>query len=377
MKNSSFDAVMAQGAEQFNHLLKQAKIVRDEQLKHDEIMKKIEEVRGYVDMYYPYFDDPYYETLWREHKLSLNDLIEIMNRGRHDEIMYMIKHYNHAVNENDQKNQGVHAYFPLPEEIQEMLAKRNNSEEINAYLEVQSFGAKAQNVILERKNADEILCYIRRYALLPEQQKKFLDLDMPNVFEEYVRCYGLCDELLDDIFNKLKAGDKKPLRNFLALHSLPVKYEKELVIAHDIEMFSDYISCYEYLSDEAEETLAFEGDSQFKLFYIEHIRVLSLVRREYGCRSKNFLGHLLKPRPLDYEVILKALLAIPLEYYACENCVKDNVIMQHGTSGQVVERIAQKKPLALESLGLLFFRNEPNLFEAYLDNCSDGQFFKS
>jgi len=377
MKNSSFDAVMAQGAEQFNHLLKQAEDERKERLKHGEIMKKLEEVRGYTDMYYPYYDDPYYETIWREKMLSLEELTEIMNRGRHDEIMHMIYHYNHAISGDEQKARNIPGYFLLPEEIEEMLAKRNNPEEIKAYLEVQSFGARAQNVILERKDPDEILSYIHRYAFLPEQQKKLFKLDLPNAVEEHIRSHGLCDELLDDIFAKLKAGDKKPLRDFMALHNLSVKYEKELVLAQDVEMFSDYISCYECLSKEAEETLALEGNSELKLLYIDHIRVLCVARREHKHHCKDFLANLLKQRPLDYEVILKTFLAIPAEYYACDNCIKDNDLMQHGTSGQVVERIAKKKPLHLESLGFLFFRNEPNLFEAYLDNCSNDVFFKS
>jgi len=381
MNNSSIDAVMTQGAEQFN-----------EQLKHEEIMEKLKKICGYQYVDYGcsedwYHDGPY--VCWHDGSLPLEDLVEIMNRGRHDEIMYLINRYNNAVDYENQKRTGHPAYFSFPEEIQVMLAKRNNPEEMNEYFKVQGFGALGQDVVLERGNHDEILNYVRRHGLLPLCQKKLLERNVRSEIVEHVCRHGLCDELLDDMFKELQEGKMSWYQDFISMHELPVKYQKKMMEVVNSEIFSQYINRYglweeahetliekrsdddiklyirrhRYLSLAAEKALVSKGSTGLNTIYIEHKHNISSDDR--------FLKCLLKHRPLDYPSIARLLVVIKPKHYASYCYVKDAEIMKSGTREQVLERLSKKERLTLESLGILFFRNEPELFETYLDSCSN------
>lgn len=384
MKKNYSSSAVAQGAEQFNN-----------QLKHEEIMKKLDGVCGYqyvdFDNDEGYHNGPY--VCWHEKKLSLEELTEIMKRARHDEIMHMVYRYNNAVNYENQQIKHCPSYFPLPEEIQEMLAMRNNREEIDAYLEKQGFGAKGQDVVLNRGNHEEILSYVRRHGLLPKQQKKLLKRNNLDEIEEHIRRHGLSDELLDGIFKEVSEGNMTSYQKFVDLHELPVKYQKKMLEVADAEMFSHYIHHYglwedvhemlvktrsegdikqyicrhRYLSASAEKALVAKNNTELNALYIEC---------KYNSSSDTrFLTALLWQRPLDYASITRALLAVKAKRYDSEFYTEDAKIMKDGTREQVMERIAKKQNLTLRCFSLLFFRNEPDLFEAYLNTCQYGCFF--
>ena len=384
MKQEKSNSAVVQGAKQFN-----------DQLKHEEIMKKLDGVRGYQYVIYggddDYNDGPY--VCWHDGKLPPEDLTEIMNRARHDEIMYMIYRYNNAVDYENQQKGHCPCYFSLPEEIQEMLAKRNNREEIDAYLEKQGFGAKGQDVILKRGDHEEILSYVRRHGLLSEQQKKLLKRNNLEEIEEHIRHHGLCDDLLDGIFKEVQAGNMTAYQNFIDLHELPVKYQKKMLEIADAEMFSHYIHHYGLWEDAHEMLVKTRSDDDIKQYICRH-RYLSALAENALVAKRNtelntlyveckynsgsdtrFLVCLLRQRPLDYASITRALLAVKAKRYDSDLYATDAKIMKDGTRKQVLERIAKPERLTIRCLSLLFFRNEPDLFEAYLDTCKCDCFF--
>ena len=385
MNNESPNPVVAQGAAQFN-----------EQLKHDEIMEKLKGVCGYQYVDYGcneggYHDGPY--VCWHDGSLSLEDLTEIMNRGRHDEIMYMIYRYNNAVDYENQQKTSHLSYFSFPEEIQVMLAKRNNAEELNEYFKVQGFGALGQDVILERGNHDEILNYVRRHGLLANQQRKLLEHNVRSEIVEHVTRHGLCDELLDDMFKEVQEGKMSWFQDFVSMHELPVKYQKIMLNIVNSETFSQYIEHYGLWEDAHETLIKMRSDDDIKLYIARH-RYLSYEAEKALAAKRNtdlntayikskhniasdtrFLICLLMQRPLDYASITRILLVVKPKRYCADCYVSDTYIMKHGTRDQVRERIAKKERLTLENLGILFFRNDPELFEAYLDSCSYDNYF--
>lgn len=88
---------------------------------------------------------------------SLNQLKQILKRGNHQEILLMIHRYGHlGPSERYVLDCPFCPHFDhhdrlfgdiLPEEIQVLIAKRGNMEEISAYLSYQNFGSAAQKIL--------------------------------------------------------------------------------------------------------------------------------------------------------------------------------------------------------------------------------------
>lgn len=370
----------------------------DERTKHENFMALINQVKGYFQ---ECSCDYGHGSYWRVNTLPIETLREILNRGNHEEILHLIHRYG-ASCPPEHFTYACAACHPykttdhiLPEEIQGMIARRGNRTEIDAYLSYQGFGAAGQDAILERGDHNEIMRYLSRHGLLLEQQRKLKSRGNQEEWQLHISKHGLAPELIDEIFDKIEAGGSyAEYDEFISRHELPVAQQVRmlktvnqaaffsyieryglwedahgaLVNFRSEEELSRYIKRHRYLSFSGEAKLARKGSHALNMLYINK-RV---------CRERDSINYfwqkLLTVRPLDYEAIGSCFLKLDYteffsEYGFAERETEpeDIKLMKNGSHVEVMTRIAGA-PLGLKALAELFFRNNPEEFEAYLDS---------
>ncbi len=396
MKTNSENKCVAQGAAIWN--------AREE---HERIMKMLDGVYGH----WAYCQCDYgHGSYWTVKHLSLKELFEIMKRGHHDEIIHMIKRYGDAT-PPARYSQGCdqcHRYpttdHILPEAIQELIALRNNREEMDLFLHYQGFDKCGQDVVLDRGNHDEIMHYLLRHGLQAAQQRKLRQRGNRDEFLLHIEKHGLAPELLDEMFDRIEAGGTTDeYYDFIFRRELPVEQQKRMLRtvkspefrayvkryglwrgthADLIEYRSEddifyYLEIHRYLDAPGEDKLTGKKSSRLNLLYAS-------VRPEKEFDTiDHFLENLLSVRPLDYAALsacfLKKDYALTHSYSFRSDEEKkqeeaDVRLMKEGSHKAVMERI-KKASLQPKALAQLFFRNNPQEFEAYLEFRQKG--FKS
>ncbi|MBQ8436863.1 MAG: hypothetical protein IJX20_04355, partial [Alphaproteobacteria bacterium] len=125
---------------------------------HASIMQELSNVHGFVDSYVMINGNYYY---WAVKTLNGQRAIEIAKRENHDEIMYMIHQYGKSICPSEKRSWLQSVKEPvLPDEVQVIIATRNEPDEMSAFLQYWGFDSAGQNVVLERKNHDELLNYV-------------------------------------------------------------------------------------------------------------------------------------------------------------------------------------------------------------------------
>jgi len=368
----------------------------EERQRHEEIMAKIGTVRGFRDVDY---SGPY--VTWREITLPLNELKEIMARDRHDEILYLINRYNSAVSYEDQQQAKRPCYLSLPEEIQEMIAQRNNKEEMDAYLSCQGFGEKGQNVVLARGDHDEILAYVARHGLLPEQQRALLMRANEEEIFVHISCHGLADELIDEMFTEFELnGEFGFFYDFIEHHELPVFAQKKMLElmpgwsvldyfnryglwneAHasllefcDEEVIVTYFQKHHYLCPSAEDVLAtipnLEKRERLVRAYIRYWKDGSFKQGDH------FLSALLLDARNNRDAIAEVLLVIPYtQNFLHDEAKSDFMLIKNGSDEELTKRFEEDVLLHVQALAELFFERDSELFFAYIDKCEKGNYY--
>jgi len=370
-----------------------------ERQKHEDVMAKIAQVKGYYEVDYGdavYGGGPY--MTWRENKLSLDELWQIMNRSQPDEIMALIHRYNHAVSEDNQRNGQHLPYFSLPEEIQEEIAFRGVQEEIDAYLEVQGFGAKGQNVILDRENHDEIMNYVSKHGLLLEQQRKLLARGDEDEIQLHISRHGLAKEILDEMLDNVeKTEDCTFFYKFIALHELPVEQQKRMLCVVPDGAILDYFNKYG-LWNEAHITLLLHCHKEvIKIYFEKHhylcpeaedvlatLRVRE-VREElidayirfwkdgsgHFLPQDHFLPALLKEPEANRDAIAQVLLKMPYSpYFIREDVEQDIELVKNGSDEALQARIDEGRPMHIRAFSELFFERDSKFFVDYMEKCA-------
>ncbi len=391
MKPTNVDECVAQGAAAWN-----------ERETHEKIMAKLTGVYG--DMAYCQCDygHGYY---WSVHRLPEADLLEIMQRGNHNEILFMIQRYGNSAPpvHYTQDCAACHGTpttdHILPDKIQEMIALRNDREEIDTYMSFQGFGVCGQDVILERNNHEELMRVISRHGFLPPQQRKLKQSGDKEAFLLHISRHGLSSDLLDEMFDRLEdGGSTDEYYEFITRHELPVPQQKRMLKTVKTPEFEAYISRYglwedvhgdlldyrseneiftylkihPYLSGKGEHKLA-----QLKSHRLNMLYVTTRPEKKFD-KIDNFWVELMKVRPLDYPALSKCFLKLDYtaqwSYYLMPGQETESVdmdLMKNGSHEDVMKRVVLG-PLSRKSLAQLFFRNNPKEFEAYLDS-HDGQ----
>ena len=370
-----------------------------ERQEHEAIMAKISQVKGYYVVDYGdavYGGGPY--MTWKECTLSLDELWQIMKRSQSDEIMALIDRYNHAVSKENLQNGRHLPYFSLPEEIQEEIAFRGVPEEINAYLAVQGFGAKGQDVILNRGNHDEIMNYVSKHGLLLEQQRKLLERGDEEEIRMHISRHGLAQEILDEKLNEVeKTGDCSFFYKFIDLHELPIEEQKKMLCivpewaildyfnkyglwneAHITlllhcpkEVVKIYFQKHHYLCPEAEDVLATLRVKEVREELVD--AYMHWWKRGNGCflPQDHFLSALLKEPEANHDAIAHLLVNMP--YSSCfidENVEQDMELVKNGSDEELQTRIDAGQPMHIRAFSELFFERDSKFFTDYMAKCA-------
>lgn len=367
MKNINESGIVAQGAAAWN-----------EKETHEQNIKLLSNVYGEISSYIEINGYCYY---WQTKLLSEEDALSVVKRGNHDEIMYMIHQYGKAICPAEKRHFLHHVYHSaLPESVQEHIAQRNHPDEMEAFLSYWGFGERGQDVVLDRNDHDELMGYLNRHGFLCKQQRKLKERNNRDEIVLHIRKHGWADELLDEMFDNLARGfGLEDYYEFINNRELPVKYQKkmlQIVRPPEFEAYVDryglwnevhedlveyrllsevryYLERHPYLDWKGECKLAQKGLSADKAYYIKH-KVGSI---------NGFLWAMFYERPLDYELLTECFLKITAPYAENE---EDILLMKNGTHEQVMLRIGKAK-LGDRALANLFFRNNPEEFESYLD----------
>lgn len=362
-----------------NEFVAQGAATWQEREEHDRIMKALDNVRGFVDSYFYINGNCYY---WSTKPLPEEEALAIAQRGRHDEIMYMIHQYGRAKCPGDQQQHLHHVHTCLlPQSVQVIIARRNNREEMDAFLLYNGFEELGQDIVLDREDHEEIMRYVDRHGFKLKQQRRLKQRGNKDEIGLHIARHGLADELLDEMFDEIAAGGSlDEYYQFIERNQFRPTYQRRMLQTVGTDAFKAYADRYGlweevhgdlieyrlpsevmyylrrhcYLSWDGEKKFARKARHEDKAFY---------VTNKKGDSINSFLWALFTVRPLEYDLLTECFLKLTYPYHIVEEDVK---LMQDGSHQEVMERI-EAGTLDDKALTALFFRNNPSEFEAYLD----------
>ena len=374
MQKNEITQAIAQGATQW-----QARQL------HDEIMNKIQKIRGWMSYEEDY--DQYPVKLWHENVLTEDEILYILARGNSEEITEMIRHYGQL-----SKDRGYGPVFsPL---VQATIARRNVRVEIDVHLEFQGFGHEGQDAFLEVASPEDILNMVSKHGLGPKQQLWLLENGTDEAICMHMRCHGLAYEVEAVVLEQLKAGNGRLYYMLIEQHELSVSGQILLTEVASPEAFLAYIKRYglwngahtamvknrpvnelmtyirlhRFLEPGAEKALAQKRQPELNLLYAEvHVKGQN--------PESHFLEALLLVKPLDMAALNVELQKVPTKI-CCprERDREDYEIMSNGTHEQVMRRLKLGGTLCLQAFTSLFYRNNAQEFETYINNCEKYYF---
>jgi len=355
-----------------------------ERLKHEEIMRKLSGIRGYETQSNC---DYGYCMNWKVDAPSVNELQEIVERGNKEEILYLIHQYGKALPPKTPPrgctacNGGRWEITVIPEEIQELIAKRGVPVEMAAFVSYYGFGEKGQNVILGRANHEEIMWYVDQHGLLLEQQRKLFKRGNKDEINLHLLRHGMHDVLINEMFSSIQQENSKEL--FYQCIKGP-----EFSVANQIKMlnivnhkeFSAYITEHGLWEDVHEELVNKRSEEEVRLYIIRHRYLSPKAARKFIEKTdtsgrlffmKNAISGiyfamdaLLSTKPCDLEALEYGFKNY--QYYANDEDFDEQDLMLNGTENQVLEYIRNNRYLRMKSWATLFFRGELSLFKKCL-----------
>lgn len=268
-----------------------------------------------------------------------------------------------------------HRYFSS--EIAPLL-ERGDHDIIMCYLKKNYVSEEAFKGIWDRGNNEEILFALEQVSLVSlEIQKKIFEKGTLEQKRKFVSRFKWDDMLVNEMFDKLdKDGVEDDLLEYVKHHELSVVCQKRMLASVSTEFFKTYISKYglwedvhtvlllkrsdeevrlylekhHCLSNEAEDIFFLKASFDDKLFYIETRKRPNL----------HHLTALIKVRPVEYE-----LLSIAFLKHADRFPRKSEISLS--SYDRVRDIVSSGRTLSSKEVVTLFLRDEPELFESYLD----------
>lgn len=299
----------------------------------------------------------------------------LIERGHHEEIVqYMRCHGLESSIYSELLKRGDH------DEV--MLALKNSSVHL-------SDSELSLDVVLKRGNHDEIMETLQRIssALTEEQQR--LIVSRGDTSEMTVMVHkGLCASLIEEILTSFEQGSVHSLAKVFAFYTakLDSKQEQRFIKFAPSDAFKLYIIQH-YLSDSAVKTMIAVRSDEDISFYLENRPRNEILKSEtenalidkaytnalfayyqrldmWNGENISFIHRLLSHRPLNYDLLIKIFTKIPVGEDVDENEV---ALMTNGSREDVKFYISDSSVvLCRKAFIALFFRVDPNLFEAYL-----------
>ncbi len=356
-----------------------------EQLKHDEVMEKLSRIRGYEKQV---TCDYGYCMQWFVDAPKVEVLREIVARGVIEEILYLIHQYGRALPPQTPPkgcsacNEGKWTVTVMPEEIQEMIAKRGLTVEMAAFVSYYGFGAKGQDVILKRGNHDEIMWYLEKHGLLLEQQRKLFKRGNKDEIALHLSRHGMHDALLDEMFEGMKDGKNLDLfHQCVKGPEFSVKYQKKMLAIAKSPEFEAYVTRHGLWEEAHEELVEKRSDREVRFYIIKHHYLSSKASAKYiergGTSDRMFfmknaingvyfaMEVLLKHKPYDYDALDYGF--EHYEYHRFETDIDELNMMHEGLETQVIEYVENKRNLKMKSWAALYYRCDRKLFERCLE----------
>ena len=356
-----------------------------ERLTHDEVMEKLSKIHGYEKQV---TCDYGYCMQWFVDAPKVGELRNIVDRGVVEEIVYLIHQYGRALPPSTPPRGctactgGKWNVTVIPEEIQEMIAKRGVAVEISTFVSYYGFGAKGQDVILERGNHEEIMWYLERHGLLLEQQRKLFARGDKDEIALHLSRHGMHEALLDEMFEGMKNGENIELfHQCIKGPEFSVKYQKKMLSIVKSPEFEAYVTRHGLWEDAHEDLVEKRSDREVRFYVIKHRYLSSRASSKYierGATSdrlffmKNAISGvyfamevLLRTKPYDYEALEYGF--NNYDYHKFEVDQNELNIMYDGLERQVIEYVESKRNLKMKSWATLFYRTDRSLFEKCLE----------
>ncbi len=346
---------------------------------HDQIMSDLNQVYGHEDCY---FQINGYIYVWLVHVLPEARALEIANRGRKDEIMYMIERYKQANCPPEKRSfYSSVGVAQLPESTKKVIAERNQSDEVNALLSWDGYGYAGQDVIFARNDHFEKMRYLERHGFDAYHQRLLLQANNSDEISLQITKHGLADELLDEMFEGLQENKPESLQLYYLYTSdreFPEKYQRRMLRVVRTPEFEAYVDKYGIWAWVHEDLLEYRLMSEVRYYlerhpYLSYPGALKLAQKgSHGdkmfyisapsCDINGFLWAMFKCPPFDYEALTACFLRITTSK---DEKQADIDLMKNGSHDEVMERIKQGK-LSNRALTALFFRNSKEEFETYI-----------
>ncbi len=285
----------------------------------------------------------------------------IVENWNHDEIMTYVR--RHGFTSDGEK----------------ALINRGNHYEIMTYMHHHGLHRDNVVVLLNRRNKDEIheLISVTKYTFAKDDIDLLLKPEHYDDFDTYIQRFSLNQDTVIEMINELADYSiKSRLMRYAKLHKFTEASEKHMIAVADEEFFNYYITLYPIchnnhvdlvekrrryevmayvrrygtLSEDAEKVFFAEATSENKKEYLEK-------RTCYGVKILNILFEV---RPIDYELLTLAFLK-------CQKYLTKDKALATATREDVIARISEEKELTTAEVVALFFRNEPDLFEDYIN----------
>ena len=362
-----------------NKFVAQGAAAWQEKERHEQIINDLNQVYGYDESCIVINGVSH---AWTIKKLENKRALEIVNRGHHDEIMYMIERYRQA-NCPPEKRSFLNSVSRanLPDEVKKVIAERNNPEEVEALLSWDGYGYSGQDVIFARNDHFEKMRYLERHGFDAYHQRLLLQANDSDEIALQIKKHGLADELLDEMFEGLREKKPESLQHYylyISYREFPEKYQKQMlriVRTPEFEAYVDKHGLWEWVH---EDLLEYRLMSEVRYYlerhpYLTYKGLLGLAKKSShddkmfyistpNCDINGFLWAMFKFPPFDYEVMTQCFLRIS----ASENEKQADIdLMKTGSHDEVMERIKQGK-LSNRALTALFFRNSKEEFETYI-----------
>lgn len=265
---------------------------------HIEIMEKLNKLECYFKTVCAEdYDGIFYYDELVNNMLRPADALQIAKRQKHDEILLMIKKYGQMYQTVREHDDYSHAPV-LSDDVQVIIAQRNNAQEMHTYLAYLGFGEPAQHIIVDRGDHDELMYYIERHGFVPEVQKKLWERGNRDEISLHFRKHGLCPELVSEYFKHNRNHDDLLfiIHHYGQQHkALPDDVQVIIAQCNDTEEIRTYLS-YMGFGGPAQDVVVSRGNHDELMYYIERHGFVPEVQKKLWARGnkEEISLHLLK-----------------------------------------------------------------------------------
>lgn len=350
-----------------------------EREKHENIMETLGKMYGYASG--SGCDYGHCERWAIGNEPSLDFLREVMERGKNDEILFMINQYGRSMPAPNTRVHGCtgcgygefHTPVYMPVEIQVLIAERGVRNELQTFTSYYGFSGPGQDVILDRGNHEEIMWYLGLHGLLEDQQKKLFARGNQDEINLHLTKHGLSSGLLSELFDKMENGEGLDVfYKCIEGPDFPVFLQKRMLEVVKTDEFEAYVSKHGLWEDVHVDLVEKRSVSEVR-FYLEHHNYLGAGA---ACKYMKVAGHnnrmyflqnayygvthtidtLMRLEPLDNEALCYAFFNYD---YARFDWTKQEELdlIKNGTRSEILDYVKELPYLRRKSWASLFFRD--------------------